>query len=134
MFLYISYLAEGTPMPISKRRFERIAETGVTPETNAERIVAFLTHHEDKAFKISEIQDRIGIKKGSVGPTLSRLEERGVVDHRANYWAISDSYAASQEAVAHTGETAAEYDDGEEFDVAAWAAEAEDENAEQYTE
>lgn len=121
-------------MPITKRRFEQIGEDGVSPETNAERIVAFLSEHDEQAFKISEVHEGTGIKKGSVGPTLSRLEERGVVEHRGNYWAISDSYVASQEAVAHTGEAATEYDDGKEFDVAAWAAEAEDENAEQYTE
>ena len=121
-------------MPITKRRFEQLGENGVTPETNGERIVAFLSDNEEQAFKISEIHDATDIKKGSVGPTLNRLEERGVVEHRGNYWAISDSYVASQEAVAHTSEAAAEYDEGKEFDVASWAAEAEDENAEQYTE
>lgn len=121
-------------MPINKRRFEQIGQTGAAPETNAERIVDFLTQHDEQAFTISEIHDRTNVTKGSVGPTLSRLNERGVVNHRANYWAISDSYVASQEAVGHTSEAAAAYDDGTEFDVAAWAAEAEDENADQYTE
>lgn len=121
-------------MPISKRRFEEIDESGVPPETNAERIAEFLRENQDQAFRLSEIQERTGIKRGSVGPTLSRLKERSVVDHRGNYWTISDSDVASQEAAVHTSEAAAEYDDGREFDVSAWAAEAEDENAQQYTE
>jgi len=121
-------------MPITKQRFEQIGEDGVTPETNGERIVAFLSENQEQAFRLSEIHEGTGVKKGSVGPTLSRLEERGVVEHRGNYWAISDRYVASQEAAAHTSEAASEYDDGEEFDVAAWAAEAEDEDADQYTE
>lgn len=120
-------------MPITKRRFEQLGEQEFSPETNAERIVAFLSQHGDQAFKISEIHERTDVTKGSVGPTLSRLKERGVVEHRGNYWAISDRYVAAQEAVAHTSEAAAEYDDGKEFDVAAWAAEAEGENAEQFT-
>lgn len=121
-------------MPISKRQFEEIDENGVAPETNAERIAEFLRENQDQAFRPNEIQERIGIPRGSVGPTLSRLEERCVVDHRGNYWTISDSYLASQEAVVHTSEAAAEYDDGRGFDVSAWAAEAADENAQQYTE
>ncbi|AEN05837.1 hypothetical protein Halar_2156 [halophilic archaeon DL31] len=121
-------------MPITKQRFEQLGESQVAPETNAERIVEFLTQHAKQAFRITEIHEGTGVKKGSVGPTLSRLKERGVVEHRGNYWAISDSYLTSQEAVAHTSETAAEYDNGKEFDVASWAAEADDENAEQYTE
>jgi hypothetical protein len=121
-------------MPITKRRFEQLRENGVPPETNAERIVGFLSQHREQAFKITEIHEGTGVKKGSVGPTLSRLTDRGVVEHRGNYWAISDSYVTSQEAAAHTSEAAAAYDDGKEFDVASWAAEAEDENAERYTE
>ena len=132
--LYTPYVPRNEFMPITKDRFERLGGNGPAPGTNAERIVAFLDENEQQAFTLSEIHERTSIKKGSVGPTLSRLEERGTVEHRGNYWAISDSYLASREAVSHTGEAAAEYDDGEEFDVAAWAAEAEDDNAEEYTE
>lgn len=121
-------------MPISTRRFEALDESGVTPETNAEQILAFLLENRDQAYRLTEIAERTGIKRGSVGPTLTRLEDQDLVDHRANYWKISDNYAASEEAVVYTSEAAAKYDDGEEFDVSAWAAEAEDENATEYSE
>lgn len=121
-------------MPISTSRFEALEEDGVTPETNADRILNFLVENQDQAFRLTEIEERTGIKRGSIGPTLSRLEERGLVDHRTKYWKISDNYVASKEAILHTSQAAAEYDDGEEFDVAAWAEKAEDVNAREYSE
>lgn len=81
---------------------------------------------------MTEIADETGITRGSVGPTLNRLEEDGYVDHRANYWRVSESFLASRSGLAHTSDVATRYDDGEEFDVSAWAERAEDETAEEY--
>lgn len=119
-------------MPISKKRFEVIGAERVSPETNAEQITAFLLENDELAFRISEIAEQTGIKHGSTGPTLKRLEDDGVVTHRDKYWSISDNYAASREAMHHTATAAAEYDDGDSFDTAAWAAASADEDAQEF--
>lgn len=53
----------------------------------------------DQAFTQTELHEETGIKRGSVGGALSRLEDRGLVRHRGRYWAIAEddrlaSYAA----------------------------------------
>jgi len=113
-------------MPIPKDRFDAIDESGVTPQTNAEKIVEFLLRNQDLAYRMSELAEELDIPQGSVGPTLKRLEEDGLVVHRDRYWAIDDSYAATREGLVLTSATAAEYDDGKEFDVDAWAEAAEE--------
>jgi len=67
--------------------------------TQPYRILRFLAEHDDYAFTQSEIHEETGIKRGSVGAVLSRLEERGLVRNRGRYWAIGEddrlaSYAA----------------------------------------
>lgn len=120
-------------MPISKDRFERIEDDGISPGTNAERILDVLVRNRDLAFTMTEIADEADVKRGSVGPTLKRLEEDGYVDHRGTYWRVSESFLASHASLAHTSEVASRYDDGEEFDVAAWAEEADDGDANDYS-
>jgi Mn-dependent DtxR family transcriptional regulator len=115
-------------MPIPKDRFDAIDNNGVSPQTNAEKIVEFLLRNQDLAYRMSEIAEELDIPQGSVGPTLNRLEEDGLVVHRDRYWAIDDSYAATREGLALTSATATEYDDGKEFDVEAWIETAEDQS------
>lgn len=88
-------------LPIGIDRFEE--ETEETLEfadgTQPHRILAFLAKNDDKAFTQTEIHEATGIKRGSVGAVLSRLEDRGLVRHRGRYWAIGEddrlaSYAA----------------------------------------
>lgn len=67
------------------------------------RILRFLMANDDKAFTQTEIHEATGIKRGSVGSALSRLEERGLVRHRGRYWGIAEddrlaSYAAQTRA------------------------------------
>ncbi|WP_232819729.1 MarR family transcriptional regulator [Haloprofundus halophilus] len=120
-------------MPISRRRFDAINDDDeVSPQTLAERIVGFLHDRRDQAFRLTEIRDETRIKHGSICPTLSRLKERGIVEHRANYWTLSDSYMASEEAAVYTNQVAAQYDDDKQFNVSAWADQSEDPNARQY--
>lgn len=114
------------PMPIHKERFETLDEGGIRPGTNAERIMNFLVGNEDFAFSMTEIADGAEIPKGSVGPTLQRMEEDGLVEHRANYWRVSDSYLASKAGITMVSEVAVEYDDGKEFDMEAWDEVAEE--------
>ncbi|WP_132059000.1 MarR family transcriptional regulator [Halorussus amylolyticus] len=107
-------------MPITKDTFERISDDGPLPGSNAERILDFLIRNENKAYTQTEIVEETGVKRGSVGPTLKRLKERGAVEHKANYWRVSDHEVAARSGTALTSETASQYDD-EEFDVGKWA-------------
>lgn len=64
----------------------------------------------------TEIHETTGIKRGSVGAALSRLEDRGLIRHRGGYWAIDEddriaSYAAKTQA--SSASTADDYDDEE---------------------
>lgn len=113
-------------MPIHKERFETIEEDSIRPGTNAERIMNFLLENEEYAFAMTEIADGADIPQGSVGPTLNRMKEDGLIEHRANYWRVSDSYLASKAGMAMANEVAAEYDDGKDFDKEAWDEVAEE--------
>lgn len=62
----------------------------VDPGSNAYKVLSFLAEHAEYGFKPSEILERVDIPKGSVNPTLGRLEERGLVDHEAPYWSAGD--------------------------------------------
>lgn len=105
-------------MPISKDRFEEMGDDsdgdGPTPGTNAARILTFLRNHPDRAFTQSEIAAETEVKTGSVGPTLVRLRERGRVDHRGNYWRISDHDQTAAAAAGHTAATLAARETDEE--------------------
>lgn len=82
-------------VPIDIDRFERSEETDLTSSgrTNAERILGFLATNSGQAYTPKEIHDETGIPRGSVGVVLSRLEERELVRHRGEYWAIGESEA-----------------------------------------
>ncbi|GAB7019453.1 helix-turn-helix transcriptional regulator [Halostagnicola bangensis] len=77
-------------MPIDIETFESAAEDRLTNggETNAERVMRFLAAHPDQAFTQSEIRDATDVKAGSISVVLSRLEDRDLVRHRGNYWAL----------------------------------------------
>lgn len=77
-------------MPIDIERFEEDPETALRADgpTNAERILAFLASNADLAFTPKEVHESTDVPRGSVGVVLSRLEERGVVRHRGEYWAV----------------------------------------------
>lgn len=79
-------------MPIDIDRFEE----GSPPRrdtggTNAETLLAFLAASPDQAFTPQEIHEATDVPRGSVGVVLSRLEDRGLVRHRGDYWAIADA-------------------------------------------
>lgn len=60
----------------------------LTPGTNAHDILAFLASHPDLGFTPKEIHTATDIPRGSVGTTLERLREHGLVRHRGDYWAV----------------------------------------------
>jgi DNA-binding IclR family transcriptional regulator len=92
-------------MPIGIDRFDDDPPEvlNVQEGTQPYRILRFLAENDEYAFTQSEIHEETGIKRGSVGAVLSRLEERGLVRHRGRYWAIGEddrlaSYAAQTQA------------------------------------
>ncbi|WP_096389220.1 MarR family transcriptional regulator [Halopenitus persicus] len=88
-------------MPIDIETFESSAEDRLRKreETNADRVLRFLATHSDQAFTQSEIRDATDVKAGSISVVLSRLEDRGLVRHKGNYWALGDA----DEVAAYTG-------------------------------
>lgn len=114
-------------MPISTDRFDQLSDDddGPTPGTNAAEILAFLEANADQAFTQSEIAEATGITRGSVGPTLVRLRDRGRVDHKGTYWRVSDYVRSLDAATAHAAATA-ERDEETSFDYDEWQAHAVD--------
>ena len=113
-------------MPISADRFEEIDndEGQPRPETNAARILEFLEEYAHEAFTQAEIAEATKVKRGSIGPTLVRLRERGRVDHRGQYWRISNHDRSIDAATAHASEVAEsheeaplEYDERQQYAV-----------------
>ncbi|WP_436908075.1 MarR family transcriptional regulator [Halosimplex marinum] len=79
-------------MPIDVDEFEEAPEAelrATSGPTNAERVLAFLGEHDDQAFTPKEIRGATDVPRGSIGVVLSRLEDRGLVRHRGEYWAIA---------------------------------------------
>lgn len=62
----------------------------IDPDSNAYLILSFLAERPDLGFKPSEIREHVDLPKGSLNPTLTRLEERGLVEHEAPYWSAAD--------------------------------------------
>jgi predicted transcriptional regulator len=79
-------------MPIDIETFETSSEDRLqnSGETNADRVMRFLAEHPDHAFTQSEIRDATDVKAGSISVVLSRLEDRGLVRHKGNYWALGE--------------------------------------------
>jgi len=80
-------------MPIDIETFESSASDRLESggDTNADRVMRFLAAHPEQAFTQSEIRDATDVKAGSISVVLSRLEERGLVRHKGNYWALGDA-------------------------------------------
>lgn len=119
-------------MPISKDEFrsidqDREGRPDLSPDTTQGAIYRFLMRHADQAFRQREIVDAVDVPRGSVGPTLSRLEDQGLVQHRGEYWSIADSEHAIASAGALGAATADERDGGfTDEEVAAWSETAVD--------
>lgn len=77
-------------MPIDIETFSEASSTELSEVTNAEKVVQFLLHNNDKAFTPSEIAEGTGVKKSSISTVLRRLEDRELVQHKGDYWAIGD--------------------------------------------
>lgn len=113
-------------MPISKDEFQSIEEDGpslpdLAPDTTQGAVYHFLLEHADQAFRQREIVVAVDIPEGSVGPTLKRLEEHGLVEHRDRFWTIADAEHAVASAGFHSAAAADEIDGGfSDEEVDAW--------------
>lgn len=79
-------------MPIDIERFEATPEDSLQAggPTNAEVILSFLAANAEQAYTPKEVHEATAIPRGSVGVVLSRLEDRDLVRHRGEYWAIAE--------------------------------------------
>jgi len=81
-------------MPIPKEEFESIEDDeslpDLSPDTTQGKIYRFLLENDDKAFRQREVVENVDVPEGSVGPTLTRLKNHGLVEHRGKFWSISD--------------------------------------------
>jgi DNA-binding transcriptional MocR family regulator len=113
-------------MPISKDEFRSIDEDGpslpdLAPDTTQGAVYRFLLEQADQAFRQREIVDAVDVPEGSVGPTLKRLEEHGLVEHRDRFWTIADAEHAVASAGFHGAATADDIDGGfSDDDVETW--------------
>ena len=82
-----------TDIPIDIETFTESDDEELTAVTNAERVVRFLSRNDDKVFTPSEIADGTGVKNTSIGTVLRRLRERGLLEHKGDYWAIGGEQA-----------------------------------------
>ncbi|WP_248516629.1 MarR family transcriptional regulator [Salinarchaeum laminariae] len=76
-------------MSIDRERFDRSSESELEALSTADRVLAFLGVNDDRAFKASEIAHRTDRDDGAVSTALTRLKERGLVEHKGNYWAVT---------------------------------------------
>jgi len=112
-------------MPVD---FESYHPTDLPDEdTNGRRILEFLASNPDLGFRPSELAEETGISRGSMGTTLRRLEQRGFVRHKGEYWAINreayDAHTASEIGL----QTVAEQFEGDYYDQNPdWDADLED--------
>jgi len=58
--------------------------------TNARRLLAFLLETPTVGYTPAELAAETDVPRGSVGPTLNRLETAGLVRHKEPYWAAAD--------------------------------------------
>jgi len=106
-------------MPVHFEEYEAASteiEWAIDPESNAYAILAFLAQHPETGYTPKEIHEATDVPRGSVGTTLQRLDDRGLLRHKEPYWAIDPAGIEAYEAVltsVRTAEDATAYDWGE---------------------
>jgi hypothetical protein len=77
-------------MSIDRDTFENTSEEELADLSVPDQVLGFLVANDDRAFKAKEIASQIGADEGAVSTALSRLKDRGLVEHKAAYWAVTD--------------------------------------------
>lgn len=76
--------------------------------TNARRLLEFLLQSPGVGYTPAELAQETEVPRGSVGPTLNRLEAAGLVRHKEPYWAAAEDDRVAAATAAFIGvETAA---------------------------
>lgn len=76
-------------MSIDRETFERSSEDELEELSTTDHVLGFLAANDEKAFKASEIARQTELDRGGVSTALSRLKDRGLVEHKGQYWAIT---------------------------------------------
>lgn len=79
-------------MPVDIDRLEDAPEAvfELTEGTQPYEVLQFLLANPERGFTQTEIHERTGINRSSVGVVLTRLRDRGLVRHKGRYWAIAE--------------------------------------------
>jgi DNA-binding transcriptional ArsR family regulator len=77
-------------MSIDRDTFENTSEEELAELSVTDQVLGFLAANDDRAFKAREIASQLGVDEGAVSTALSRLKNRGLVEHKATYWAVTD--------------------------------------------
>ena len=77
-------------MSIDRDTFENTSENELEELSIPDQVLGFLAANDDRAFRAREIASQIGIDEGAGSTALSRLKDRGLVEHKATYWAVTD--------------------------------------------
>lgn len=76
-------------MSIDRETFENTSEDELTELSVPDQVLGFLVAHEDRAFEAHEIAIQTELDEGAVSTALTRLKGRGLVEHKATYWAVT---------------------------------------------
>jgi DNA-binding transcriptional ArsR family regulator len=114
-------------MSIDRETFERASEDELQDASAPERVLGFLAANADHAFEASEIAARVDLDPGTVSTALSRLKGRGLVEHKATYWAVVDDEQRLSEYEGYERATALFNDQLGEEDPEAWQEHAPEE-------
>ncbi|QAU11496.1 MarR family transcriptional regulator [Halorubrum sp. BOL3-1] len=77
-------------MSIDRDTFKNTSEDELADLSVPDQVLGFLAANKHRAFKAREIASQIGTDEGTVSTALSRLKDRGLVEHKATYWAVID--------------------------------------------
>ena len=77
-------------MSIDRDTFENASEEELAGLSVPDQVLGFLTANADRAFKAREIASQTSLDEGAVSTALSRLKDRGLVEHKATYWAVTE--------------------------------------------
>jgi hypothetical protein len=85
-----------TDMPIERDHLETDGTLlPVKPGTNAHELLSVLVENRDLGFTAGELAELTDVPRSSVGKTLSRLKDRGLVEKIDEYWLVADDALAT---------------------------------------
>jgi DNA-binding transcriptional ArsR family regulator len=87
----------------------------LTEGTNAREILAILLEHRGVGFTPGELHEQTDVARGSINPTLARLEDAGLVRHKGEYWAVAEDGRLAAASAAVLGVEAVEDSYGEDW-------------------